>query len=206
MHYEVVDGYPMPARFAGHPGLELCNTWAGWKTRPARSGPVDHRREYLADFDRFAVWTGHVGLLNAEEVGRLRELARHEPAAARRSLGEVRRLRTALYDTLVTGDNAAFEAVTGYADRAAARSRLIRQPGGAATRTIPGSVGLVVGLLRVARAAEPLLTGEISGTVKACPGEGCGWLFVDARGRRRWCSMTSCGNRSKVRAHAARQS
>ncbi|MFC7483823.1 CGNR zinc finger domain-containing protein [Luedemannella flava] len=25
------------------------------------------------------------------------------------------------------------------------------------------------------------------------------------RGRRRWCSMAWCGNREKVRAHAARQ-
>jgi predicted RNA-binding Zn ribbon-like protein len=41
--------------------------------------------------------------------------------------------------------------------------------------------------------------------VKACPGDSCGWLFLDPRGRRRWCIMATCGNRSKVRAHAARQ-
>jgi predicted RNA-binding Zn ribbon-like protein len=38
--------------------------------------------------------------------------------------------------------------------------------------------------------------------VRTCPS--CGWLFLDARGRRRWCSMATCGNRAKVRAHAAR--
>jgi predicted RNA-binding Zn ribbon-like protein len=32
----------------------------------------------------------------------------------------------------------------------------------------------------------------------------CGWVFADPSGRRRWCSMAWCGNRSKVRRHAAR--
>lgn len=37
--------------------------------------------------------------------------------------------------------------------------------------------------------------------LRACPR--CGWLFVDRSkgGRRRWCSMTVCGNREKARRH-----
>ena len=59
-------------------------------------------------------------------------------------------------------------------------------------------------LLRVAWAAGELLTSGELDRVKACPGDECGWLFLDRSGRRRWCSMDSCGNRAKVRAHAAR--
>src|SRR6478736_4345946 len=40
--------------------------------------------------------------------------------------------------------------------------------------------------------------------VHACPGNDCGWLFLDPRNRRRWCSMAVCGNRAKARAHARR--
>jgi predicted RNA-binding Zn ribbon-like protein len=35
--------------------------------------------------------------------------------------------------------------------------------------------------------------------VRMCPGRDCGWLFLDASGRRRWCSMTTCGSREKMR-------
>ena len=72
MHYVMVDGYPLPAPFGGHPALELCNTWSGWSDPPDPSGPVDPRREYLRDPDRFAVWTGHAGLLDGDEVTELR--------------------------------------------------------------------------------------------------------------------------------------
>jgi predicted RNA-binding Zn ribbon-like protein len=35
--------------------------------------------------------------------------------------------------------------------------------------------------------------------LRRCPGRDCGWLFLDASGRRKWCSMSSCGSREKMR-------
>jgi predicted RNA-binding Zn ribbon-like protein len=35
--------------------------------------------------------------------------------------------------------------------------------------------------------------------VRRCPGAHCGWLFVNASGRRRWCAMSACGSREKSR-------
>ena len=35
--------------------------------------------------------------------------------------------------------------------------------------------------------------------VSRCPGRDCGWLFLNASGRRRWCSMSTCGSRDKMR-------
>jgi predicted RNA-binding Zn ribbon-like protein len=35
--------------------------------------------------------------------------------------------------------------------------------------------------------------------VRRCPGPECGWLFLDTSGRRRWCSMSTCGSRVKMR-------
>jgi len=42
--------------------------------------------------------------------------------------------------------------------------------------------------------------------VKACPGSGCAWVFVDRsrNGSRRWCDMAECGNRAKGAAFRAR--
>ncbi|QBF32487.1 CGNR zinc finger domain-containing protein [Thalassococcus sp. S3] len=42
--------------------------------------------------------------------------------------------------------------------------------------------------------------------LKICPGERCGWLFIDEtkNARRTWCSMQTCGNRAKAARHYAR--
>jgi predicted RNA-binding Zn ribbon-like protein len=39
--------------------------------------------------------------------------------------------------------------------------------------------------------------------VRRCANEACLWLFIDESkaGTRRWCDMSSCGNRAKSRRH-----
>ena len=51
--------------------------------------------------------------------------------------------------------------------------------------------------------ATDLLTSASRGLVRQCADEGCGWLFLDRSNarKRRWCSMTDCGNRNKARKH-----
>ena len=58
----------------------------------------------------------------------------------------------------------------------------------------------------VARSAADLLTDDTVELLRECAGDGCSWLFLDqSRNRRRkWCSMSSCGNRAKARRHYAR--
>jgi len=43
--------------------------------------------------------------------------------------------------------------------------------------------------------------------IKQCPGDHCGWLFIDAtkRGNRRWCLMSECGQNAKVRRRRDRR-
>ncbi len=52
---------------------------------------------------------------------------------------------------------------------------------------------------------DGMFTSGEATRVEACGGHGCGWLFPNRSGRRRWCLMSVCGNRAKVRAFAARQ-
>ncbi|MFI7024227.1 CGNR zinc finger domain-containing protein [Micromonospora sp. NPDC049900] len=200
MHWVNVDGYPMPIPIGGHPALELCNTWAGW------TAPPSPEREWLRDFDRLAVWAGHVRLLTPTGVARLREHGRREPAAAQEVLTATRQMRTALHDVLLDPrDTDAFRHVAEQAQRAAAASTLETDRTGLAHWTLPDDVGLPLPLLAAARAAADLLTTPARTVVRACPADDCGWLFLDPRGRRRWCSMATCGNRAKVRAYAARR-
>lgn len=55
--------------------------------------------------------------------------------------------------------------------------------------------------------AVDLLTGMDQAHLRICAGEGCGWLFVDnsKNHSRRWCSMRTCGNRSKSQRHYQRR-
>jgi predicted RNA-binding Zn ribbon-like protein len=59
----------------------------------------------------------------------------------------------------------------------------------------PRRIRFAVAVDAVALLADP----ERLGRVRGCPGPQCGWLFLDVSGRRRWCSMTTCGSRVKMR-------
>jgi predicted RNA-binding Zn ribbon-like protein len=51
-------------------------------------------------------------------------------------------------------------------------------------------------------AVELLQSGQLN-RVRECGGNDCSWLFLDTSRNhsRRWCTMESCGNRAKARAH-----
>lgn len=63
---------------------------------------------------------------------------------------------------------------------------------------------------RAVAAGLTLLSADLHGRLRQCPGEHCGWFFLDVtrRGNRRWCEMGECGQDAKVarrraRAHSA---
>jgi predicted RNA-binding Zn ribbon-like protein len=202
MHWTLYDGYPMPNRVGGHVALDFCNTWAGWN-----AGPGDPRRNWIPDYEHFAVWAKFADLIDAETAERLLRKAKREPAAAEATAQRAWQLRRAIHDVLLDPNNrSAFQVVAVAAQQANATVRLVAEDGGLAQWRFPPRSGLEQPLLAVARAAADLLGNAGRHQVKACPGRSCGWLFLDPRGRRRWCIMATCGNRSKVRAHAARQS
>ena len=53
----------------------------------------------------------------------------------------------------------------------------------------------------VALLADPLRIARLH----RCPGRDCGWVFLNTSGRRRWCSMETCGSREKMRRMYARK-
>lgn len=201
-HYDLVLGLPMPPRLGGHPALDLCNTWAGW-----HGGTPG---EYLKGYDELAVWSGHAGLLSPERVAALREEGRRHPRAAGAVVERARRFRGALYPLLVRHQDPRTGTTETVAREvaAAASAAVLRDRNGTAAFhwEIDERAGLAAPLLAAAWSAAELLTApELLAAVHACPGNGCGWLFLDRRGRRRWCSMATCGNRDKVNRFAARK-
>jgi predicted RNA-binding Zn ribbon-like protein len=186
-----VGEFVLPKPIAGHPALELCNTLAGW------TDPEESRSEWLRDYSVLAAWARFHGL--AESAG-------SSGPAADRVLAETREFRAALYQVLrADDDDEAFAIVAARADEANALRRLTREEDGSAAFRLPQREDVRLPLHAVALAAVDLLASKERTAVRACPGHGCGWLFLDPRGRRVWCSMAACGNRAKVRAHARRR-
>jgi predicted RNA-binding Zn ribbon-like protein len=194
-HYEIVDGIPLPAKLGGHPALDFCNTWAGW------DGHEPH--DYLQSYDHLALWTGFVGLLPTERVGALRQRDGRRGDAA---LERARLFRGSLYSVLTEGPATSAWAAVREVIQAAAAALIITRTDESVWWEMASESDLEAPLLSVAWSAAGFLASPDLLRVKACPGRGCGWLFLDRRGRRRWCSMASCGNREKVRRFAARQS
>jgi predicted RNA-binding Zn ribbon-like protein len=186
-YQQLVDGVVLPVRVSGDVALDFCNTAAGW-------GEPD-RKEYLGSYEALVAWARAAALIDAQRAGRLRALASEVPRAAEEVRRRALRLREAVYETALGG--AAWEVIAEEAERAARAARLT--PAG---WELPERLDLPV--LAVARAAADFLLGAGDATVRACPGHHCGWLFLDPSGRRRWCSMATCGNRAKQRRHAER--
>ncbi len=194
--HEVVDSLVIPARVAGDPALELCNTRAGW------GEPTP--KEYLVSYDHLLVWAREVGAIDADLVETLRRDAQKAPGPAARVLAQVTAFREHLYD-YVTGseDPQVWNAIASQVEQATKVLTLVRSTEGARWAINP-AVGLRYPLLAIAAAAGDLITSGDVRDVSACPGRGCGWLFTNPTGRRRWCSMAICGNRAKARRHAER--
>jgi predicted RNA-binding Zn ribbon-like protein len=69
------------------------------------------------------------------------------------------------------------------------------------------SYDLFTPLRPIARDAAELLASDRLEYVRACASKTCEWLFLDEskNHRRRWCDMTKCGNRAKVKRFYTRR-
>jgi predicted RNA-binding Zn ribbon-like protein len=197
MHWIELEGCNVPVRIGGHPALDFCNTWAGWDDR------TNPRGEWLRTYADFAVWTLHAELVTSDDVRRLRRAAQRAPARAAGVLSHARALRTAAHTAVLDPANTrAMAVITRHVRRSGSAVRVTpgRRPGW----EFSAEAGLDLPLLATAWSLGDLVTRQDLQRVKTCPGHACGWLFLDTSGRRKWCSMSSCGNRAKVASFARR--
>jgi predicted RNA-binding Zn ribbon-like protein len=95
------------------------------------------------------------------------------------------------------------EALNEALSEAPARTTLKRERGSYAWDVDMRSGTALALLAPVLWTAGDLLAGPRLGRVRRCANPECGYLFLDdsRAGKRRWCSMQSCGNRAKARRH-----
>ncbi|WP_026120009.1 CGNR zinc finger domain-containing protein [Nocardiopsis potens] len=163
-------------------------------------GPGEFARwESLHEPGDLAAWLAKSRLrLDPDQV----RVSSEELTAARRVRDAIMRMAQAV----LRGDPLGAEDVAEV-NRAAAAPPLAPSitPGGARAWALPADASQA--LSTVARDAVELFTGRFADRIRECAGQRCRLVFVDTSrpGRRRWCAMERCGNRSKVRALRTRR-
>jgi SARP family transcriptional regulator, regulator of embCAB operon len=177
----------LPWSVGGHPALEFCNTYAGW------ANPVQTRADWLHTYTTLAVWAGHMDLTDEATVTGLVRLGRRAPREAEAVLSAAKTLRSNLYACLTKPeDQRAFSVVARFAEAALKVSTFARDDSGLGRWTLSPAAGLRLPLHAAAQSAAQLLSDPRRHTVCACRHAHCGWLFLDASGRRRYCSVATC--------------
>ncbi|MFF9193604.1 CGNR zinc finger domain-containing protein [Streptomyces sp. NPDC014779] len=201
----------------GHVVVDLVNT-----VTARDADPVD----WLDGYPRLLEWAALTGHFTPATLADLRRLADADPAGAARALDDVRALREAVHDVLTSlvvdradqgdpGDQGDASAAPPQAlatlerhwKQAVARSRLTLRPDAPRVAVDTAPPGLAHLHDELALQALDLLRTLPTDRTRVCPGRRCGWLFVDTSraGRRRWCSMATCGNSAKGRTHYERR-
>lgn len=180
----------------GHPAVDFVNTVHDWTRTP----PPD----YLHDYTDLLHWARRVDLIGPNGEW---HLGRSGAAARSRAFGRALALRAelrALFVAIVRGaawPDSALQSLDELVKETVRWRHMQAEDGrlccswdfsGAPPEAVLGPVAW--------KAAELLESGPLE-RLRECPGEHCGWLFLDtSKNRSRtWCSMKTCGNTAKVR-------
>lgn len=184
----------VPEHFiGGHPALDLANAVFD-RRAPARDN------ELLKSARDVGHWLHSTGLADGAEADAVASIA---DAALVERVREIREAIFAVFDALVAGRAPGADALGLLLRRAA--EGLAAEPAGLNDTRLslsdrqwrePDAVAGMLALLGV----EAFFTLPRD-RLGSCPR--CGWLYVDTSrgGRRRWCSMRTCGNREKAVRH-----
>jgi predicted RNA-binding Zn ribbon-like protein len=185
--------------------LDFANTWGNH---------LDAGSDRLLDYAHLVAFARQTGCLAEDTAAALSRRAGGDTDGAQAALARGRELRGAIYrifsrrasgQDVVTAD---IDHINNLVGEALSRRRLKAKDGGVAWSWTAAAAGdLRAPIWPIVESAAALLTSHDFDHVRECNAEDCNWLFLDRSrsGTRRWCSMSSCGNRAKARRHYRRR-
>jgi predicted RNA-binding Zn ribbon-like protein len=170
-------------------------------------------KELLASYLDLARFAEDTRILDENRVDRLFAMSQEWPEQAQRALEAAIQLREAMHAVfwaivqkkpVPTGQ---LYLLNEYIQEAAQHATLVQVNAGFEWRFDDARNRFETPLWPIARSAADLLASGQLGLVRACASKTCQWLFLDVskNHRRRWCDMTKCGNRAKVRRFYSRK-
>jgi predicted RNA-binding Zn ribbon-like protein len=185
--------------------IEFAKT-VGWR-------PRDRDDDELETFEGLVSWCRTRGILTPEEADEVSAQAARRPADADRALRDAHNARALVYRIL-----------SRIARSEALERGYLEELNGLLHHMLPTRRLTLVGkrvewtwtvdAYRLDRLIAPvvlttaeLLTSPEVVRLRLCEADDCGWLFIDgSRNRsRRWCDMSDCGNRAKVKRFRERR-
>jgi predicted RNA-binding Zn ribbon-like protein len=185
--------------------LDFANTlfWRGSETAS----------ETLHGIDDLLGWLEQTAELPGPIVAGARAWAQRGTARAQTAFADAIAVREAIYgifSAIAAGEPAPHHDLARLNRALAAapsRRRLSQRDGGYGWRIDGAEItGDITGpnlLAPVLWSAGELLLNAAQRRIRRCANDRCLWLFVDTSktGTRRWCDMSSCGNRAKAARH-----
>jgi predicted RNA-binding Zn ribbon-like protein len=168
--------------------------------------------ERLPTLDDALSWFVERGVIHGEGADRLGHAADADPDTARRELARIHAVRGALREVAnaLADHRPPSQGALDTVNRALhARQVIELVPSDDACIAVDHRhVGDPVddALARLADPIVLILTSGHPDRIRQCEGDTCFWLFYDTSKthRRRWCDMSTCGNRAKAARHRAR--
>jgi predicted RNA-binding Zn ribbon-like protein len=153
-------------------------------------------------------------IISSERSAQLLALPQNDPQSAAMLLGKSQRLHASLqeiFSTLVQKEALSrdwVEAINEVLRITEGHDELLQQNSKWGLEFVAREGGLEWLLAAIARSAAELIAEGPSARLRACSNPACGLFFYDnsRTRRRRWCSMSRCGNRHKVAAFSRRHS
>lgn len=151
-------------------------------------------------------------IISPERSSQLLTLPQYDPQSANALLAKAQRLHGALNDTFgaMVDKNPPVrdwaESINEVLRITEGHDELVEQDGNWRLEFVAREGGLDWLLAAIARSGAELITEGTGAPLRACSNAECGLFFYDSSrtGRRRWCSMATCGNRHKVAAFSRR--
>lgn len=167
----------------------------------------DEPKELLKDYGDLASFAKDARVVSDHEIERLMANAAKDPKTAHRAWMSAIEMREAMHEVFWAQVRRkpvpvrALGVLNQFVQEAARHASLVRSGSHFRWEFDLSPEDLDAPLWPIARSAAELLASEQLEFVRACASKTCEWLFLDEskNHRRRWCDMTKCGNRAKVR-------
>jgi len=153
-------------------------------------------------------------IISSERSAQLLALPQIDPQSASALLGKAQRLHASLHDifgALLRSEAIArdwVEPINEVLRITEGHDELLLQHGAWSLEFVAREGGLDWLLAAIARSAAEIIAEGPSARFRVCSNPSCGLFFYDTSRtrRRRWCSMSRCGNRHKVAVFSRRHS
>jgi predicted RNA-binding Zn ribbon-like protein len=154
-------------------------------------------------------------IISSERSAQLLALPQNDPQSAGSLLGKAQRLHASLhltFSSLLQKETLLrdwVEPINDVLRVTEGHDEILQQQNGKwGLEFVAREGGLDWLLAAIARSAAELIAEGASARLRVCSNPDCGLFFYDTSRtrRRRWCSMSRCGNRHKVRAFSRRHS